>query len=55
MATTPTHAHSLFTLPFNHATDFTELADNCERFTDALVDCEDPAPKMAFTADSMPV
>ncbi|MFH2246158.1 hypothetical protein ABK706_17345 [Enterobacter sichuanensis] len=48
MATTPTHAHSFFTLPFNHTTDFTELADNCERFTDALVDCEEPAPKMAL-------
>ena len=48
MATTPTQVHSLFTLPFNHATDFTELADNCERFTDALVDCEEPAPKMAL-------
>ena len=48
MATTPTQAHSLFTLPFNHATDFTELADNCERFIDALVDCEEPAPKMAL-------
>ena len=32
--------NSLITLPFNHATDFTELADNCERFTDALVECE---------------
>ena len=40
--------NSLITLPFNHATDFTELADNCERFTDALVDCEEPAPKMAL-------
>ncbi|MCW1828717.1 hypothetical protein OLZ31_17870 [Enterobacter asburiae] len=48
MATTPTQAHSLFTLPFNHATDFTELADNCERFTDALTDCADPAHKMAL-------
>ena len=48
MATTPNQTHSLFTLPFNHATDFTELADNCERFTDALVDCEEPAQKMAL-------
>ncbi|MBU5885654.1 hypothetical protein JVW21_21365, partial [Vibrio cholerae O1] len=26
MATTPLFSHSLFTLPFSHATDFTELA-----------------------------
>lgn len=48
MATTPTQAHSLFTLPFNHATDFTQLADNCERFTDALIECEEPIQKMAL-------
>ncbi len=39
---------SLITLPFNHATNFTELANNCERFTDALVDCEQRAHKMAL-------
>ena len=27
MATTPLFSYSLFTLPFSHATDFTELAD----------------------------
>ncbi|MFO3902970.1 hypothetical protein AAHD62_00335 [Enterobacter hormaechei] len=48
MATTPTHAHALFTLPFNHSTAFTELADNCERFMDALVECECPAEKIAL-------
>ncbi|WP_137903459.1 hypothetical protein [Enterobacter sp. 2VL] len=48
MATTPTQTHSLITLPFSHATDFTELADNCERFTDALTDCVEPAHKMAL-------
>lgn len=39
---------SLITLPFNHSTAFTELADNCERFTDVLIDCEEPAQKMAL-------
>ena len=42
MATTPLFSHSLFTLPFSHATDFTELADNCERFVEGLVECHDP-------------
>ena len=48
MATTLTHAHALLTLPFNHSTAFTELADNCERFMDALVECECPAEKIAL-------
>jgi hypothetical protein len=48
MTTTPGFSHSLFTTPFDHTTDFTELADNCERFVDALVECEDPAQKMAL-------
>ncbi|UWM64423.1 hypothetical protein [Enterobacter sp. CP102] len=39
---------SLITLPFNHSTAFTELADNCERFADILIDCEEPAQKMAL-------
>lgn len=39
---------SLITLPFNHSTAFTKLADNCERFTDVLIDCEEPAQKMAL-------
>ena len=37
MATTPLFSHSLFTLPFSHATDFTELADNCERLSKGLL------------------
>ena len=48
MATTLNHTHALLTLPFNHHTDFTELADNCERFMDALVECEIPAEKIAL-------
>jgi len=48
MATTLTRAHALLTLAFNHSTAFTELADNCERFMDALVECECPAEKIAL-------
>lgn len=46
MATTPVHA--LLTTPFNHTTDFTELADNCERYTEVLVKSDDPAEKLAL-------
>ncbi len=48
MATTPTLTQTLFTSPFNHTTDFTELADNCERFAEVLAECEDPQQKMAL-------
>lgn len=46
MAITP--SHSLFTLPFTHATDFTELADRCEHFAHGMADCDDPQQKMAL-------
>ncbi|WP_236328865.1 hypothetical protein [Enterobacter quasihormaechei] len=48
MATTPTQTHPLFTLPFTHNTDFTELADNCERFVDALVESDEPTTRLAL-------
>ncbi|MEX7569009.1 hypothetical protein [Enterobacter hormaechei] len=48
MATIPTSIHPLFTVSFNHKTDCTELADNCERFSEALVECHDPVQKMAL-------
>ncbi|MGK3191812.1 hypothetical protein [Enterobacter soli] len=48
MTTTPGFSHSLFTTPFDHTTDFTALADNCERFVNVLVEYEDPAQKMAL-------
>lgn len=48
MATTLTPVQTLLTLPFNHATDFTELADNCERFVEVLVESDDPAEKFAL-------
>ncbi len=50
MATTPLFSHSLFTLPFSHATDFTELADNCERFVEGLVECMTLVEKLAICA-----
>ena len=48
MTTPPNFSHTLFTTPFDHTIDFTELADNCERFVDVLVECDDPAQKMAL-------
>ena len=48
MTTPPNFSHTLFTTPFDHTTDFTELADNCEQFVDVLVECDDPAQKMAL-------
>ena len=48
MTTTPNFSHTLFTTPFDHTTDFTELADNCSWFVDVLVECDDPTQKMAL-------
>lgn len=48
MATTLNPTQSLITLPFTNNTDFTELADNCERFVEALVECDEPVQKMAL-------
>lgn len=48
MATTLTQTQALLTLPFTHNTAFTELADNCERFVEALVACDKPAEKLAL-------
>lgn len=38
----------LITAPFDHNTDFTELADNCERFCEAMLCEEDPTMKIAL-------
>ncbi len=38
-----TTSNALFTTPFGHNTDFTELADNCQRYCEALVEETDPA------------
>jgi len=50
MATTPTHAQALFNVPFSHNTDFTELANHCERFACTLLETDDPAEKLALCA-----
>ncbi|WP_296244454.1 hypothetical protein [uncultured Enterobacter sp.] len=43
-----TTSNALFTTPFSHNTDFTELADNCQRYCEALVEETDPARKIAL-------
>lgn len=48
MATIQTPIHTLITRPFNHLTDFIELADNCERYVEALVAVDDPRDKLAL-------
>lgn len=40
--------HPLITAPFDHHTDFTELADNCERFCEAMLEEEDLAVRTAL-------
>ena len=48
MATIQNPIHTLITRPFNHLTDFIELADNCERYVEALVEVDDPRDKLAL-------
>jgi hypothetical protein len=48
MAITPTLDHALLSVPLSHTTDFTELADNCERFAEVMVECDDPTQKLAL-------
>ncbi|HFV9242060.1 TPA: hypothetical protein ACIAIH_000940 [Enterobacter bugandensis] len=43
-----TTSNALFTTPFDHHTDFTELADNCQRYCEALVEETDHARKIAL-------
>lgn len=43
-----TTSNALFTTPFDHNTGFTELADNCQRYCEALVEETDPARKIAL-------
>lgn len=43
-----TTSNALFTTPFDHNTDFTELADNCQRYCEALVEETDSARKIAL-------
>lgn len=48
MATTPTQTHPLLDIPFSATTDFTVLADHCERFADTLIESDDPAITLAL-------
>ena len=41
-------SNALLTTPFDHNTSFIDLADNCERFCDAMVEETDPAIKLAL-------
>ncbi|RZN51782.1 hypothetical protein [Escherichia sp. E13S3] len=40
--------YDLLSVPFSAATDFTDLADYCDRFAQTLIECHDPALKMAL-------
>ncbi|EDH5633282.1 TPA: hypothetical protein O7X39_004506 [Salmonella enterica] len=48
MVTILTHDSDLLSVPFSAATDFTDLADHCDRFAETLIECHDPALKMAL-------
>ncbi|MFT8211621.1 MAG: hypothetical protein ACMZI0_15500 [Symbiopectobacterium sp.] len=49
MATPLNQAHPLLVLPFNADTDFTTLAEHCEHFTDAMLESDDIALKLALS------
>lgn len=48
MATIPTQIHPLLSVPFNAATDFTVLADHCDRFAVTLLENADPTLRLAL-------
>lgn len=48
MAMIPAETHPLLAISFNAATDFTVLADHCEKFAETLIENNDPALKMAL-------
>ncbi|EPD7373280.1 hypothetical protein ACSDY2_005010, partial [Escherichia coli] len=48
MATVLTPDYDLLSIPFSSATEFTELADHCDRFAETLIECHDPTLKMAL-------
>ena len=48
MATILTPDSDLLSVPFSAATEFTELADHCDRFAETLIECHDPTLKMAL-------
>ncbi len=43
-----TSSNALFTTPFDCNTDFIDLADNCQRYCEALVEETNPARKIAL-------
>ncbi|MNB69297.1 hypothetical protein D3C81_134920 [compost metagenome] len=43
-----TLAENLLSVPFTAATDFTDLADCCDRFAETLMECNEPAYKLAL-------
>ena len=48
MATTLTYECNLLAVPFSATTDFTTLANYCDHFAETLIECHDPALKMAL-------
>lgn len=48
MSIVSSFSDTLLTHPVNHNTDFTDLADNCQRYCEALVEETDPARKIAL-------
>ncbi|HAX5042649.1 TPA: ash family protein [Escherichia coli] len=48
MATTLTSEINLLAVPFSAATDFTDLAEYCDCVATTLIECHDPALKMAL-------
>ncbi|SQJ62338.1 hypothetical protein [Escherichia coli] len=48
MATVLPPDYDLLCVPFSAATEFTDLADHCDRFAETLIECHDPALKMAL-------
>lgn len=38
----------LLTIPFSATTDFTDLADCCDRFAETLIECDDEVYRMAL-------
>ncbi|EEN7281771.1 hypothetical protein G4034_000859 [Salmonella enterica subsp. salamae] len=48
MATTLTQTHPLLALTFSSDTDFTTLADLCEKFATTLIESHDPALRLAL-------
>ncbi|ECE8798060.1 hypothetical protein EWF27_07090 [Salmonella enterica subsp. enterica serovar Vinohrady] len=48
MATIPTHTHPLLSVSFNADTDFTILAEHCERLATGLLENDALALRMAF-------